>query len=122
MRKEEIKKLWDKYSIRNKGDEYSRIIDYNNFVFIINEVVEKVSQVEKPVGVPSENSFGQWIDSEQRLPAKSERVLVYNENDVDDEYSVDYRFLGGDMKLHWDWNEDDNVWWMPLPEKPLPKP
>ena len=90
-----------------------------NLARIILALLEeiKVSRVE----LSERNYFGQWINIKDKLPEKNQKVLTYNPMDDRERFWVDYLFLAGDNKLHWDMGEDNVTHWMLLPGKPLPE-
>jgi hypothetical protein len=68
----------------------------------------------------------EWISVSERLPEPYVNVVVFNpyEKDVNEQVTTDYLYLGGDDKLHFEWNSDPDTGellvthWMPLPEPP----
>lgn len=80
--KQEIKKIIDKSSEILEEEQYRRVIEY-----LIGYLS---SQLEPPVGMPSENSFGQWHFAKDELPELDKPVLCYVKvKDIDgDEYET----------------------------------
>lgn len=116
-----IDELWDKYSVDGQalydGSYHRRsVMTKEIFTQAIAEIIS--SPVEPEVGMPSENSFGQWIDAEYKLPDDREEVIFINPGGhirigefSDDEFLQGYwvnkceQYLTKNIKR-----------WMPLPK------
>lgn len=88
----------------------------------LEELRTIVSRIELPVGMPSENSFGQWIDVKDKLPEDANPVLIKLTNNPI-MYGNMHTYLGDRYWLIWRSNgtyKENSTYrvthWMPLPK------
>lgn len=99
----------------------SEWVVYDNFPTKENYFEAIAGQIEPEVGVPSENSFGQWIKVEDRLPERGESVLTYDPTEIEEPFCINELYQAMDKKLRWDFGQEGITHWMPIKEIPLPK-
>uniref|UniRef100_A0A6M3IHS6 DUF551 domain-containing protein n=1 Tax=viral metagenome TaxID=1070528 RepID=A0A6M3IHS6_9ZZZZ len=99
--------------------------DYEKQLFEEIEKLKKENQelsnrLEKLVSQPSEPSFGQWIDVNDKLPKIEGDYLIFDTYGYINMqlYSIEKKFLDDDCLF----TDDSVTHWMLLPQNPLPKP
>lgn len=95
---------------------------YGQHPIIESQVKQLMQKLQNDKSIPVEKRvspmLAEWVSVDDKLPEKNQQVLTYNPMDDREPFWVDYLFLAGDEKLHWDMGEDNVTHWMPLPEPP----
>ena len=115
----EIKELFKKHSYSKWYEEpVTPYMDEEQFIEAIAEY--ESNRLEKLVSQPSEPSFGQWIDVNDKLPKIEGDYLIFDTYGYINMqlYSIEKKFLDDDCLF----TDDSVTHWMLLPQNPLPKP
>lgn len=100
--------------VHSNDPEMSPIIARHKLAEYINSI-----PIEPPVGMPSENSFGQWVDVNEKLPKEHIDVLgADNEGEMRvcwlDSYNNGFYMTNGEDKIPY--TQIEITHWMPLPK------
>lgn len=91
----------------------------NASIPFIEKVLDDSIPMDAEVGMPSENSFGQWVDVNEKLPKEHIDVLgADNEGEMRvcwlDSYNNGFYMTNGEDKIPY--TQIEITHWMPLPK------